>query len=160
MPPVTDLNDRVVYRIAVGAIGLALIVVLAGLCVIVALGIEEKNIPQGLWTTASALGGGLLGLLAPQPTPSAAKDVAAVTGNGPGRWVRLKKRLWRALTIVVKDIWANRTVAILFAVFAASVAVGAAEKSSQLQALAGASGAALVGLLAPAPGASDGGKKS
>lgn len=152
MSPESELNDRGVYRIAVGAIGLALIVVLAGLCVIVALGIGEKEIPQGLWTAASALAGGLLGLLAPQPTSSSAKEEKKV--EGPMKWWEvLWKSLVRAEKIFIRDVWANRTVIALFVIFGVSVGFGVAENSGQLQSLAAASGAALVGLLAPAPGA-------
>jgi hypothetical protein len=153
MSPGSELNDRGVYRIAVGAIGLALIVVLVGLCVIVALGFSEKEIPQGLWTAASALAGGLLGLLAPQPTPpSAAKSEGAGAQVGGGK--AFAKKAAGVVTIIVKDAWENRTVIVLLAIFGVSVGFGVAENSGQLQALAAASGAALVGLLAPAPGAS------
>ncbi|MDX6601765.1 MAG: hypothetical protein QOF13_967 [Solirubrobacterales bacterium] len=136
-------RDKGAYRIAVGAIGCALIVVLAGLCVIVAVGIKDTEIPKELWTIASALGGGLLGLLAPSPAPSAAKEdkVKEIPGG--------LKRTW---TILVKDIGANRSVAILLFIFAFAVGFGVATDSTQLQALAGASGAALIGLLAPGPG--------
>lgn len=137
-----ELRDRYAYRIAVVAIGLALIVVLVGLCVIVAL--ETETIPTELWTTAGALGGGLLGLLAPQPTPSSIdKEPKKETAGA---------EIWRLVKAVVRDLWTNRSVVILLVVFGVSVGFGASEESSQLQALAAASGAALVGLLAPAPG--------
>jgi hypothetical protein len=134
-------RDRGAYRIAIGAIGCALIVVLVGLCVIVALG-NAGEIPKELWTITSALGGGLLGLLAPAPAPSAAgkDEVKQITGT-----------LKRSRTILAKDVWANRSVVILLVVFGASVVLGASHDSSQLQALAAASGAALIGLLAPTP---------
>ena len=139
----SEPRDKGAYRIAVGAIGCALIVVLAGLCVIVALGDKETEIPKELWTIASALGGGLLGLLAPSPAPSAAnKDEVKQMPEG----------LKRSRTILAKDIWANRSVVILLVIFVAAVGFGVASDSTQLQALAGASGAALIGLLAPGPG--------
>lgn len=140
----SELRDKGAYRIAVGAIGCALIVVLIGLCVIVAVGVEGKDIPDQLWTITSALGGGLLGLLAPSPTPSAAKTKEPVEG--------FSKKLARSRTILAKDLWANRSVVILLAIFVAAVWSGVAEDSVQLQALAAASGAALIGLLAPPPG--------
>jgi hypothetical protein len=139
----SEPRDIGAYRIAVGAIGCALIVVLIGLCVIVAVGVEGEKIPEQLWTLASALGGGLLGLLAPSPTPSAASE----TEPAEGTW----KKVLRLIGIALKDVWANRSVVILLIIFGVSVWLGATHDSEQLQALAGASGAALIGLLAPAP---------
>jgi hypothetical protein len=136
-------RDKGAYRIAVGAIGLALVVILAGLCVIVAVG-KGDEIPKELWTITSSLGGGLLGLLAPPPTPSSATTEKPAEG--------VKKKLSRSFTILTKDVWANRSVVILLLIFGVAVGAGAAQDSTQLQALAGASGAALIGLLAPAPG--------
>lgn len=137
-----DPRDTGAFRIAVCAVGAALVVVLAGLCVIVAVG-RGAEIPKELWTITSALGGGLLGLLAPSPTPSSAPETAPAQ--------KVTKKLLRGAKILVKDAWANRSVVILLAVFAASVTLGALEKSGQFQALAAASGGALVGLLAPTP---------
>jgi len=139
----SDPRDTGAYRIAVGTVGFALIVVLAGLCVIVAVG-KGAEIPKELWTITSALGGGLLGLLAPSPTPSS----AAETDKGES----LPGKLARPVKILVKDAWANRSVVILLAVFVFAVVFGATNDSTQLQALAGASGGALIGLIAPAPG--------
>lgn len=136
-------HDMPAYRIAVGAIGVALVVVLTGLCVIVAAG-KGEEIPNELWTVSSALGGGLLGLLAPSPTPSSAATIKA-------RDESVKETMARPLKIVVKDVWDNRAVVILFAVFGVAVGFGAADDSMQFQALAGASGGALIGLLAPSP---------
>lgn len=138
-----DPLDDGAYRIAVAAIGLALVVVLVGLCVIVAVG-KGGDVPKELWTTVSALGGGLLGLLAPPPAPSAATKAP--------RAEKIREKIKRSLAIFAKDVWANRSVVILLIVFGAAIAVGAAEKSPQLQALAAASGGALIGLLAPTPG--------
>lgn len=134
--------DNGAFRIAVCAVGVALVVVLAGLCVIVAVG-RGDEVPKELWTITSALGGGLLGLLAPSPTPSA----AAKTDQAP----TVPKKVTRSLKIFAKDVWANRSVVILLAVFAVSVALGAVNESGQFQALAAASGGALIGLLAPTP---------
>lgn len=143
-------RDIGAYRIAVGAIGCALVVVLIGLCVIVAVGVESEKIPEQLWTITSALGGGLLGLLAPSPTPSVAKSTEPVEGPG--------KKAGRLLEIFLKDVWANRSVVILLVIFGVAVWLGETRDSEQLKALAAASGAALIGLLAPAPGKSTGEK--
>src|SRR4051812_12442841 len=134
--------DNGAYRIAVCAVGVALVVVLVGLCVIVAVG-RHDEIPKELWAITSALGGGLLGLLAPSPTPSSAAETEQAE-TAP-------KKLTRSLKILAKDAGANRSVIILLAVFAVSVALGAANESGQFQALAAASGGALIGLLAPTP---------
>jgi hypothetical protein len=137
-----DSSDTGAFRIAVCAVGCALVVVLVGLCVIVAVG-RGKEIPNELWTITSALGGGLLGLLAPSPKPTSAAETQPAES--------VPKKLTRSLKILATDIWANRSVVILLLVFVASVVLGAANKSGQFQALAAASGGALVGLLAPTP---------
>ena len=139
----SEPRDKGAYRIAVGAIGCALVVVLAGICVIVAVGVKDADIPKELWTIASALGGGLLGLIAPSPVPSAAKKYEVK---------QMPKGAKRAWTVLKKDIGANRSVAILLFIFVFAVGFGVVTDSTQLQALAGASGAALIGLLAPEPG--------
>jgi hypothetical protein len=146
---VSEPRDKGAYRIAVGAIGCALLVVLAGLCVIVAVG-KAGEIPKELWTITSALGGGLLGLLAPSPSATSARSEEPAEG--------LPKKAVRAATIVAKDVWANRSVVILLVIFGVSVGFGVAHDSTQLQALAGASGAALIGLLAPPPAKDTNGK--
>jgi hypothetical protein len=145
-------QDKGAYRIAVAAVGFALIIVLAGICVIVAIGFghKEHEIPHELWTTASALAGALLGIIAPAPAPTTANqekgDIKEKSTVDRG-----VIKLGRAIVIVGKDIWNNRALVVLLGVFAASIAVGAAEKSVQLQALAAASGGVLIGMLAPSP---------
>jgi hypothetical protein len=143
-----ETHDQIAYRIAVAAIGAALIVALAGLCVIVAIG-EGDEIPKELWSTVSALGGGLLGLLAPAPTPSAAKDEKKDEDKGKEggeKPVTPRPALLEAARM-------NRSVVILLAVFVFSILVAMIGDSTQFQALAAASGAALIGLLAPSPAA-------
>lgn len=132
-------HDQIGYRIAVATIGIALIVALAGLCVIVAVG-EGTEIPKELWATVSALGGGLLGLLAPSPTaPKSEKEDRAA----PSPTLREAASM-------------NRSVVILLVIFGLAVVLGALSDSTQFQALAAASGAALIGLLAPSPTGKEG----
>jgi hypothetical protein len=138
----SDPRDTGAYRIAVGAVGFALVTVLIGICVIVAVGRHEE-IPKELWTIASALGGGLLGLLAPPPTSSPAPETSEDQKTSEKMMLSLKR--------LRKDAGANRSVVILLLIFVVSVVLGAASDSSQFQALAGASGGALIGLLAPTP---------
>lgn len=146
----SEMRDQVGYRIAVATIGIALIVALAGLCVIVAVG-QGAEIPKELWSTVSALGGGLLGLLAPSPTSSSAKGKGAQNQGGVDHkgvqdqgGTSGERSLW-------KDVKSNLSVVILLLVFASAVLAGALSGSAQYQALAAASGAALIGLLAPSP---------
>jgi Na+/melibiose symporter-like transporter len=134
------------YRIAVAAVGVALIVALAGICTIVAVG-HASDIPKELWTMVSSLGGGLLGLLAPTPTKKEEKP------DGPP----VKKGFWADL---FKDAWANRSVVILLVVFVLSVVAGAISGSTPTASLAGASGAALLGLLAPGNSGKKGSQES
>lgn len=147
-----DSQDKGAYRIAVAVVGGALMVVLAGICVAVTVGFghKEHEIPHELWTTASALAGALLGIIAPSPALTTAKQDKSPLESY--KWYeRGVIKLGRAIVIVGKDIWNNRALVVLLGVFAASIAVGAAEKSVQLQALAAASGGALIGMLAPSP---------
>jgi hypothetical protein len=66
-------GDDAGYRIAVGGVGLALVAsaIAAGLGFV-----AGHDPPQAFWTIVSGLSGGLLGLLAPTPTPKSG-DVAA-----------------------------------------------------------------------------------
>ncbi len=57
-----DPRDRTAYGIAIASLGLALAVVLVGLCWIAA---EEKSSPGGMWIAAAAIGGVLVGVLIP-----------------------------------------------------------------------------------------------
>jgi drug/metabolite transporter (DMT)-like permease len=77
-----DPRDRTAYGIAIASLGLALAVVLVGICWIA---IEEKSTPGGMWITAAALGGILVGVLLPfslrlKPTASPEPNC------GIGRW--------------------------------------------------------------------------
>jgi hypothetical protein len=147
----SDPRDSGAYRIAIACIGFALVVVLAGVCVILAVNGTSSAVPQQLWTTISALGGGLLGILAPSPGPSAATKK---TTPQPKRcwFARGWFKLGRGLVILGKDIWSNRAIVIVLVVFVFALVYGISDKSEQLRALAGASGGVLVGMLAPSPG--------
>jgi hypothetical protein len=145
--------DKGAYRIAVATVGCALIVVLAGLCVIVAVGIKE--VPHELWLAASGLSGGLLGIIAPSPGPSSATKEKPPPQHD-NVFVRGFIKVGRGLAIVGKDFWSNRAIGILLIVFLASVVVGAIDypgpkHADSMLALAAASGGALIGMLAPPP---------
>jgi hypothetical protein len=56
-----------------------------------------------------------------------------------------------ALANAIRDLWANRALLILAAVFGVSVAFAIARNSAELETVAAAAGGALVGLLAPHP---------
>ncbi len=146
----SDPRDPGAYRIAIACIGVALVVVLAGVCVIIAVGIKNNEIPKELWTTISALGGGLLGILAPSPGPSAATvEKKPPTGSAIDRGL---VKLGRGLVILGKDIWSNRSIVLAMIVFGFALVHGSSDHSAQLRALAGASGGVLVGMLVPSPG--------
>ncbi|MFI4985179.1 MAG: hypothetical protein ACHQAV_04225 [Solirubrobacterales bacterium] len=149
------MNDAAGYRLAVGAVGLALIVVLTGACVIVAVG---KTVPQELWTIISALGGGLLGILAPAPTstpraaaPAAPGGPAAPEAAAGAGAAAAPEGVKAAVGVFFKDMFNNRTVVILLGVFIFTVIEAATNGSPEWNALAAASGGALVGLLGPSP---------
>ena len=67
-------EDRVAYRIAVGALGVALVAFLIGAAVIAAGG---KPVPTQYWASGSGIGGAIIGILAPTPKsgpPTARKN--------------------------------------------------------------------------------------
>ena len=63
-PPPTQAQDRLLYRMVVAALGLALLITLIGGLVLAGLG---QAIPDGLIALGAASGGALGGLLAPSP---------------------------------------------------------------------------------------------
>lgn len=138
-PPATQDEDRYAYRIAVGAIGVALVAFLVGASVIAAGG---NPVPTEYWTIGSAISGALLGILAPTPQ----KD------HIPTPQTNSIKKAFSSFVSVVEDLWTNRALFILLAIFGVSIAFAIDKNSAQLQALAAGAGGALVGLLAPAPG--------
>lgn len=63
-PPPAQAVDPLLYRMVVGALGLALLLMVAGGLVLSGLG---REIPDGLIALGAASGGALGGLLAPSP---------------------------------------------------------------------------------------------
>jgi hypothetical protein len=160
-----ETRDKGAYRLVVGGIGLALVVTLAGICLILAFasnGCDSEcassspEIPSELWKIVSALGGGLLGVLAPQPTKHSKPDESKkppggkpATAGGPAQGEDGKTSgIW---TLVGRELKNNITVFALLVVFGLSAGFGIAKGSTGLESLAAASGAALLGLLAPTP---------
>ncbi|HWB69552.1 MAG TPA: hypothetical protein VG518_06210 [Solirubrobacterales bacterium] len=155
-------RDRGAYRLAVGGIGAALVVLLLGICLVLAFGegascdagcTSSPPIPSELWTLASGLAGGLLGLLAPAPTTSTLQDRKAKAGASSKKPEETNEP--NAAKVALTDLGENRTVGALLVVFVLSVAVGAISGSTELHSLSAASGAALLGLLVPTPASSD-----
>jgi hypothetical protein len=132
-PPTTNREDPVAYRIAVGAVGAALVVFLIGAAWITADGLP---VPTQYWSSGSAIAGALLGILAPTPTKT---DPDKVTG------------VWNNIVTAWNNLWDNRALLILLFVFVASLLFSITSSSAQLQTVAAASGGALIGLLAPPP---------
>ncbi|HSO94266.1 MAG TPA: hypothetical protein VLS53_07355 [Candidatus Dormibacteraeota bacterium] len=130
--------DPFAYRIAVGALGAALVAFLIGAAVIAAGG---KPVPTQYWSTGSGIAGAIIGILAPSPTP------AAPTPR------QTKVRLFfGTIADAFADLWANRTMLLLAIVFATSLTFAIVHNSAPLETVAATAGGALVGLLAPPPG--------
>jgi hypothetical protein len=133
-------EDPIAYRIAVGTLGLAVVAFLIGAAVIASGG---KPVPTQYWSAGGAIAGAVIGILAPSPRtiPPTTQGVAT-TGK------RVGARIWSA----VVELWTNRAVVILMAVFGVSAAFAISRGSAELETVAAAAGGALVGLLAPSPG--------
>lgn len=126
-----DPRDRPAYRIAIASIGLALAVVLAGVCTILAVG---KCVPDELWFVCSAAGGLLAGTLIPFSLHKAPTSTGVTHGSEPADTPPLTPE--RALALLVL---AGAVAAVCFAV------------SLPIQMLGVALGGLLVGLLIPSP---------
>jgi hypothetical protein len=136
-PPQNQPEDPLAYRIAVGAVGIALCVFFLGAAIIAANG---EPVPTQYWTSGSAIAGALLGILAPTPTKSTVTQKSSRT-----------RTILSHIAGAIVDLWSNRALLILIVVFGVSTAFAIAHNSAPLEAVAGASGGALVGLLAPPP---------
>jgi hypothetical protein len=136
--PATEVQDPFVYRLAVAGIGVALIAFLIGGAVIAANG---KPVPTEYWTAGTGLSGALIGILAPTPKAATPKP-----RRGP------VTAFFGAIADAISDLWMNRAVLILLAVFGVSLGFGIANNAPQLLTVAAGAGGALVGLLAPPPG--------
>ena len=137
------MDDAGGYRIAVAGVGAALVAFLVGAAIIAAGG---NPVPTQYWSVGSGLAGGLLGILAPSPT-TAVVTVAA----------KQEKPIISHLAAFASDIWHNRSVVLLLALFIVSVIFAAKNNAPELDTLAAAAGGALVGLLAPSPTSKQGG---
>jgi hypothetical protein len=134
-------EDPIAYRIAVGALGAALVAFLIGAAVIAAGG---KPVPTQYWASGSGIAGAIIGILAPSPKPG--------KHEGTGRITTFFSKHLGPLANAIEDLWTNRAVLILGAVFGVSLAFAIARNSAELETVAAAAGGALVGLLAPPPG--------
>jgi hypothetical protein len=139
--PNPNQEDRFAYRIAVAAVGVALVAFLIGAAVIAAGG---KPVPTQYWASGSAISGALLGILAPSPTRTSPVE-------DPKKERKLFKRFQDGVVTFAADVWTNRAVIILMAVFGVSLAFAIDRNSAPLETVAAAAGGALVGLLAPPP---------
>lgn len=137
-PQQTGLADKAAYRMAVGAVGFALVAFLIGAAWIAARG---NPVPTQYWSTGSGLAGALIGILSPSPTAYSRMD-----GQPKPRNVGLEVR------DAIEDLFKNRALLILTVIFTASLYFGITRHSPELVSLAAATGGALLGLLAPSPG--------
>jgi hypothetical protein len=141
-PPSSDPEaprDMVGYRLAVASVGVSLVVFVVGAVVLAALG---KDAPTQYWPFGTGLAGALFGILGTTPAPTTASKVDQA-GNETGQ------------VSIVRTLWKNRAVLILFTVFVvtAGFAVASSGKpSTDLLSLVTASGGVLIGLLTPSPG--------
>lgn len=131
-------EDPIAYRIAVGTLGLAVVAFLIGAAVIAAGG---KPVPTQYWSSGGAIAGAIIGILAPAP-----KRVSPTTADGTRD--KVGAAIWSAFV----ELWKNRAVIILMALFGVSAAFAISRGSAELETVAAAAGGALVGLLAPSPG--------
>jgi Na+/melibiose symporter-like transporter len=139
-PQQTARIDKAAYRIAVGAVGFALVAFLIGAAWIAAGG---NPVPTQYWSTGSGLAGALLGILSPSPTAYSRKDT-----DGMPKTQNVALEVKDAIT----DLFKNRALLILTVMFSASLYFGITNHSPELVSLAAATGGALLGLLAPSPG--------
>jgi hypothetical protein len=139
--PQPQPEDPIAYRIAVGMLGLAVVAFLIGAAVIAASG---KPVPTQYWSAGGAIAGAIIGILAPPPKRVSPTTPAAVSKKG--------EKAWAAIWSAVVELWKNRAVIILMAVFGVSAAFAISRGSAELETVAAAAGGALVGLLAPSPG--------
>jgi hypothetical protein len=137
-PPAKLPHDRVAYRIAVAALGVALVAFLIGVAVIAAGG---KPIPTQYYSTGSAIAGAIIGILSPTPTSAAPTPRRSKVGL-----------VFGAIADALADLWANRGMLLLLVLFISSLTFSVINNSAPLQTVAAAAGGALVGLLAPPPG--------
>jgi len=99
------------------------------------------------WSTGSGLAGALIGIISPSPTAYSRTDTK---GQPKTQNIGLEVR------DAIEDLFKNRGLLILTVIFSASLYFGITNHSPELVSLAAATGGALLGLLAPSPGAQSG----
>jgi len=167
------LQDKVAYRIAVAGVAAALGVFLVMAAVIV---VTHRTVPSEYWTTGSAVGGALLGILAPTPSRNALsrtqKSASAAHLAAAEAYRKLAAQESKATGARLADAAATSSEAAqaadshaaaatsltsyipalaLFFLFVGTTLAWLVGHVPELQAFAAASGAALLGLLAPSP---------
>ncbi|HEX4837328.1 MAG TPA: hypothetical protein VFV03_02235 [Solirubrobacteraceae bacterium] len=131
-----DVHDFWAYRVAVMAIGVGLSVFLIGASVIIAVG---EKVPDQFWTSGSAISGALIGLL----TPSKPAQKQSLQAKRVANKERASART---------AVWENLRMLVLLVIFLTAALLGAVvNEGAGFQALAGAAGGALIGLLVPPP---------
>ncbi len=167
--------DKQGYRIAVGGVGLGLVAFIFGAAIVLKTG---HHVSREYWTAGSAISGALLGLLAPSPKATkrgragAASHAAALAeahqqaaaaleaaGAAPNTPAVLARAEAAKASSVAAEAGAPLTGAVaagvLLVVFGVALWAGIEYDLAQIQALAAAAGGALIGLIAPSPGASE-----
>jgi hypothetical protein len=168
-----DPRDAWTYRLAVGALGLAVAIALAGAIVIAALGDPATTSPSTTTTTAttttrSRIHGGSKVVTFSKASTTGTLVPATVSATPTGLYVVGAALTGALLGILIPLPWPSRlpggaqmdhvtqvliglAAAALLAVFVATIAVGVVERIVALEVLGAASGAALLGLFVPSP---------
>jgi hypothetical protein len=149
--PVDDTSapprDLPGYRLAVGAVGLSLVMFVIGASVIAAV---NGTYPDAFWPFGSGLAGALFGILGVSPTTSK----ASTPNDGPPNPSSPSPPGGDPVGAVVRWLLANKATATLLAVFVVSTIAAVAQPgkpSTTLLSLASTSGGALLGSLTPSP---------
>jgi hypothetical protein len=176
-----DPRDAWAYRLAVGALGLAVAIALAGAIVIVALGDPPTTSPSSTTTTEttttkSRVRGGSQVKTVSKASVEGVQAPAAAAATPTGLYVVGGALTGALLGILIPLPWPSRlppsaggqahagterdvvtwvltglAAAALLAVFVATVTVGVVEHIVALEVLGAVSGAALLGLFVPSP---------
>ena len=134
---VDDPRDSTAYRIAIGMLGFAFVVALAGVCWVAAEHKCPRNIPEVMWLLPAATGGVFAGALIPFSLHRLREDPSS-----------------RELSLECTT-GALGAAVVLAVAAAGAVAVGIATEKLALSGVGAALGALFFGLFIPSPGRRD-----
>jgi hypothetical protein len=162
----SDPRDAYAYRVAIGFLGIALVVVLAGLCAVSALGVQQPRVEQrcgwgdsqgwseraGRSRVGSADGDCITTTVtgAQVASPYLSKDLLLITAALAGALGGILALPIGGLGFRRSSEWQEAVVLVLLLVFTASLVLSVTG-AVDLGALSAAGGGVLVGLLVPSP---------